>query len=297
MNRLVLGTAQLGMHYGIANRSGQPDMKTAEAIIKTAWESGISEFDTAPAYGESQYVLGKALSLNGLGSRARIISKFHPDLDHLDGQAMTKALELTLTSLSVDALYGIMLHKEEYLDLWDKGLGETLTGFVTSGLVHNLGVSVYMPDRAVQALMTDGISSVNLPSNILDRRFEKAGVFKLAQEKKKQIYVRSVFLQGLLFMDNDNIPGNMKFAAADLQGLESLAQAERLSKQDLALAYVRDAYPDAKIVFGVETLKQLRENLSSWNKRMPTRLLESIPGKFARVENKVVNPALWPVQN
>ena len=40
-NRLVLGTAQLGMPYGIANRSGQPDASQARAIVEAAWEAGI----------------------------------------------------------------------------------------------------------------------------------------------------------------------------------------------------------------------------------------------------------------
>ena len=59
INRLVLGTAQLGTNYGIANRMGKPDFDTAEAIIKTTWDAGIREFDTAQGYGDSEQVLGE----------------------------------------------------------------------------------------------------------------------------------------------------------------------------------------------------------------------------------------------
>lgn len=65
-NRLVLGTAQLGMSYGIANKTGLPDLATATAIVQTAWESGICEFDTAQAYGKSEQVLSQALSELGV---------------------------------------------------------------------------------------------------------------------------------------------------------------------------------------------------------------------------------------
>ena len=56
-NRLVLGTAQLGMDYCIANTTGQPVYDTAKTIVQEAWESGICEFDTAQAYGQSEQVL------------------------------------------------------------------------------------------------------------------------------------------------------------------------------------------------------------------------------------------------
>ena len=130
MERLVIGTAQLGMKYGIASRNGQPDIKTSESIIKTAWESGIREFDTAQAYGESEHVLGDILSLLGINNKVKIASKFHPGLNHLNKYALLKALEKTLSNLKIPRLYRIILHKEEFLDLWNKGLSEILSEFV-----------------------------------------------------------------------------------------------------------------------------------------------------------------------
>ncbi|NIO19559.1 MAG: hypothetical protein GTN76_02115 [Candidatus Aenigmarchaeota archaeon] len=82
-------------------------------------------------------------------------------------------------------LFGIMLHREERLSLWDKGLGNILQAFVLSGRVETIGISIYSPNKAIKALRTEGIDMVQLPTNILDRRFEDAGVFKLADERKK----------------------------------------------------------------------------------------------------------------
>ena len=55
-NRLVLGTAQIGMQYGIANTTGQPDLVKAKAIIRDAWNGGIREFDSAQGYGEIEKI-------------------------------------------------------------------------------------------------------------------------------------------------------------------------------------------------------------------------------------------------
>jgi len=79
-NNLVLGTAQIGLPYGIANKTGQPDPAVAVAIINEAWGQGIREFDTAQGYGVSEEILGKALSEIGITNEAGIISKFDPIL-------------------------------------------------------------------------------------------------------------------------------------------------------------------------------------------------------------------------
>lgn len=115
---LVLGTAQLGFHYGVANKTGQPNQSTATAIVQEAWENGICEFDTAQVYGNSEGVLGKALSELGIAREARVISKFNPALNHLSAVAMSDALNESLSRLGVPYLFGTMLHKEEILSLY-----------------------------------------------------------------------------------------------------------------------------------------------------------------------------------
>jgi len=294
IERLVLGTAQLGTNYGIANRMGKPDFNTAKSIVNTAWESGICEFDTASAYGESEQVLGKVLRSLGIGNGVKIISKFHPGIDHVNQKDMRQAIQMTLSHLKIPKLYGIMLHREEFLDLWDKGLGEILSQFVESGLVKHLGVSVYSPDRAIQALGTERISIVQLPSNLLDRRFEKAGVFRLAGDLKKHIYVRSVFLQGLLLMDTNDVPKKMQFAIPAIKKLDAVAWDTGLSKQDLALGYARQAYGDGKIIIGVDTAKQVKYNTESWKIMLPSGFVGRVRREFGCVEEKILNPALWP---
>jgi len=294
ISRLVLGTAQLGMNYGIANRTGKPDFNTAEAVVGAAWEAGIREFDTAQGYGDSEHVLGEVFQSLGISNEVKVISKLHPEIDHLSQDDLNQALDKTLSNLKISSLYGIMLHREEFLELWDKGLGENLHKFIESGLVDKIGVSVYTPDKAIKALNTEGITLVQIPSNLLDRRFEQAGVFEFAKQKEKQIYVRSIFLQGLLLLSRNAVPAKMKFADAVLKKLEALTQELSLSKKDMAISYVKYAYPDAKIVFGVDNSEQLKNNLMSWEMALPTDFIDRVQNTFQFVEEKVLNPALWP---
>ncbi len=53
LSRLALGTAQLGMDYGVVAPSRAPDEGAARAILDAAWDAGITCFDTARLYGDA----------------------------------------------------------------------------------------------------------------------------------------------------------------------------------------------------------------------------------------------------
>lgn len=290
---LVLGTAQLGIHYGIANKTGQPDQTMATAIVQEAWENGIREFDTAQGYGTSEEVLGKALKELGLTNDVRVISKFNPNLDHLNYSAMSKAVDESLRRLRVPYLYCIMLHREKMLSLWDNGLEEILHDILASGRVKHAGVSVYSPEKALQALNTEGVDMVQLPTNILDRRFENAGVFQFADKNKKKIYIRSVFLQGLILMDVKEIPEKMVFARTVIEKLESLSMDLGLTRQELTLGYLKSEMPNAMVIFGADTPDHVRENRLCWEKVPPPSLASRVKNIFNDVDERILNPVLW----
>jgi aryl-alcohol dehydrogenase-like predicted oxidoreductase len=292
--RLVLGTAQLGMRYGIANKLGQPDLRAAEAIVEAAWEGNVREFDTAQSYGVSEKVLGSVLRRLGIGEQARIISKLNPELDHLTPSTLRAALERSLENLGISELYGIMLHREELLELWDKGLGEIFSNCVAAGLAENIGVSIYSPQKALDALEIQGVNIIQIPSNILDRRFERAGIFQAAERKSKQIYTRSVFLQGLLLMDPDDLPSSMGFACQTLRTFASLCEKANVSKPHLALGYVREVYHKAKILFGAETPDQVKTDIKNWGFPLSQGIIQEAQEVFQEVEQKILDPSLWP---
>ena len=58
--QLVLGTAQLGLNYGITNSDGKPKLEQSLEIITYALDNGINVFDTARAYGDSEHIIGLA---------------------------------------------------------------------------------------------------------------------------------------------------------------------------------------------------------------------------------------------
>ncbi|WP_319763616.1 aldo/keto reductase [Maridesulfovibrio sp.] len=293
LSRLVLGTAQLGMSYGIANDAGQPDQKMADAIVEAAWQNSGCEFDTAQAYGESEIVLGKSLKNLGLTAKAKVISKPSPELSFTEPGSLLSAMNQTLENLNMESIYGYMFHKADYLEIWDKGLKEQTEELRARGLAQKIGVSVYSPEDAVRAVETNGIELIQLPSNIFDRRFENSGVFEKAIDSGKTIYVRSVFLQGLMFMDETTLPKYMSFAAPYLEKLDGLVRESGLSIQELALGYAAKAYPQAKILTGAELPEQMNENIAHFNCEFTEELVGKIKRTFSTVPEKILNPVLW----
>jgi len=57
-SKIVLGTVQFGLDYGINNIHGQVSEDESFSILKFAWEHGIDTLDTAHSYGNSEKVIG-----------------------------------------------------------------------------------------------------------------------------------------------------------------------------------------------------------------------------------------------
>ncbi len=288
---LVLGTVQLGMPYGVANVTGRPDEAKARAIVAAALEGGVRDFDTAPGYGEAESVLGRALDASGMSAGMRVFSKIGGDA--ADAAAIERSVRDSLSRLGISRLAGLLLHREEMLDRWDKGLGATLGKLSAAGLVERLGVSVYSPARALQALGMEGIGLVQLPANLLDDRFERAGVFALARERGVLVHVRSVFLQGLFFLSPTAAEARVPGSGTFVRRIRVLADEHGVSVHRFALGYVREICPDAGVLFGAESVAQVRENLEAWSAPLPARAVADARAAFQGIPENIVNPTMW----
>ena len=59
--KIGIGTAQFGLNYGVSNQQGKTSPLEVKNILNLALDHDIYVLDTAPAYGESEDVLGKIL--------------------------------------------------------------------------------------------------------------------------------------------------------------------------------------------------------------------------------------------
>ncbi|VAW48818.1 hypothetical protein MNBD_GAMMA03-472 [hydrothermal vent metagenome] len=293
LSPFVLGTAQFGSCYGIANKEGKLSQQAVTSIVKASWEQGIDRFDTAQGYGDSEVFLGRALKDLDISKKVKVISKIAPTLDHLNAKEVISSVEGSLRNLGVSKLYALLIHDESSLLLWDKGLKEILSDLVRSGKVEKIGISVYSPEKALQALNISEISVLQIPTNVLDKRFVKVNIFQIAQNINKEVYIRSIFLQGLLLMDIENIPEKMNFAKSILQEFKRFCQENNVSRQQLAIGYLRSHMPQAFLLFGAERVEQVQNNAKVLNLDILPDLYKEVERKFDHIDEKILNPLLW----
>ncbi len=133
-----------------------------------------------------------------------------------------------------------------------------------------------------------------MPANIVDQRFADAGVFNLADEKGKQVYIRSVFLQGLLLMKPEDLPANMAFVKPTLNKIDNLCAQYKYTRQKMALLYIKGKYPQARIIFGAETPTQLEQNLNIWKDNFTSIFEINEFDSLSIADERIINPSFWP---
>lgn len=258
VSRVVLGTAQLGMVYGIANVRGKPSVQEAVSIVEVAWSLGTRFFDTAQAYGDSEDVLGLALRELEAGAQVGVISKLSPDLSPSDTPSLKRAIGESCGRIGVPRLWAMMLHRPEWLQKWPSGLGEALFRAKADRLTKYLGVSVYSVEDAHEALEHPGVDVIQVPCNAWDQRMREAGVFRLARRLGKLCFVRSVFLQGLLLLSPEAAESRLPGAGAAAGRWQTLSQRYDILPAELAVRFALSL--GTPLVIGAETPAQARAN-------------------------------------
>jgi aryl-alcohol dehydrogenase-like predicted oxidoreductase len=295
-SKLVLGTAQLGYHYGINNTTGQPTTDESFTILDRACEMGINTLDTAYAYGDAEEVIGKWLVARKKKD-VFIITKFKPKafeenpgilvVDVIDAQ-----FQESLTRLNVDRVDGYMLHLPQYLN---EDVAEGLRLIKEKGFADNVGVSIYDEAEALRAI-DFGFDYIQIPYNALDQRLDRTDFFQRAKEKKVTVFARSPFLQGLLLMEPSNIPAHMAHATDAVARFQEIARRHGLTPYEAAFVFSYKHKGIAHIVFGLEKVAQLDEAFRTVDiaeKQTYEDFIKETRDAFQDINREIVNPSLW----
>lgn len=257
LSKLCLGTVQFGLAYGIANEGGQVPKEESREILSHAYDLGIRELDTAFSYGESEALIGDFIRQSK--KEFRIISK----APHLDNSAFSleDSAKETLKKTGQGRLYGYLIHRFSDLSKY-KGLFQDLCALKQKGLTEKIGFSIYKPEE-LSELLNAGLEFdiLQVPYNVFDQRFKE--YFPTLKERKIAIYARSVFLQGLFFLRQDRIDADFSLAKKTTEKLKAISQANAISVAALCLCFVLLEPSIDKIIIGVDSLGQLKENLES----------------------------------
>jgi aryl-alcohol dehydrogenase-like predicted oxidoreductase len=99
-----------------------------------------------------------------------------------------------------------------------------------------------------------------MPASALDRRMHRGGLLERAEAAGKTLFVRSVFLQGLMLMEPDEVARTLPAATGAVTRLDAFCTERDIDRRQFAVRYARHRAPNAPLVIGSETPNQVADN-------------------------------------
>ena len=283
MSKIVIGTVQFGVNYGINNTSGQVSLEEVCKILEIAKGQGILTLDTSSAYGTSEIVLGKALKESSI--QFNIVSKY-PRCE----ESVRNIFEKSINNLCVDSLYGYLVHHFEFYQEKPKIFDE-MTTLKNEGKIKKVGFSLYNV-KQLQYLLDNGVKFdiLQFPYNIFDKQFEP--YMPKLLEMGVEIHTRSAFLQGLFFKDTNTLPEKLIPLKKYLDNFHAYCVNRGLTVEQLALGYVITNPSVKGALIGIDNHEQLLANLKVASVRLSQEDIDYISNINIK-EKTLLNPVNW----
>lgn len=283
MQKLVLGTANFGDNYGISNKLR---LSTQEVDEMLNWASGkIEELDTSEDYKGSHKAISKhaknfkvttKINLNQLGS----IKDLAPKVINICKEVgIEKINRVLLRPHTADPNFTLDAIKE-------------LEKLRLIGSIASLGLTIYETKEMDYFMgVVDFPITFQVPLNLLNRSFQEQISSNPIRYQGFNFYVRSVFLQGLLLMNPEEIPLHLKEASEPIRCLNDKLTKLRLSTLEATFAFIKDQNWATGTLVGVASLDELKTNFYAFEekKEIDWSFLQDLPYPPARI----LDPRRW----
>jgi aryl-alcohol dehydrogenase-like predicted oxidoreductase len=282
-SRLGLGTVQFGQAYGISNTRGRVSPAEVAGILAAAASAGIRTLDTAAGYGEAEAVLG---ALADAARPFRLVTKTVGLKDGLDRViARARRSVEVLRRHPVDLL---LVHAAgDLAGASGDALWRRLLDLRDEGLFRGIGISAYVADDPLALARRFRPAAMQVPLSLLDQRLAQNGALAAIRTLGVEIHVRSVFLQGLLFLDRP--PPKLAHAAPNLAAMKRRIADAGSTPLAAALAFALGRPEVDVAIVGVTALEELKEILAA--AALPTPVLDW--SACALDDEVVLTPSRW----
>lgn len=291
---MALGSAQWGLPYGIANHGGVPTPAEIQAMARAAARGGVDTIDTARAYGSAEAAIG------ALDGDWRVVTKLAPDVSGADVDPAEsrlrsrRSLAASREALGRDRLDAVLLHRDDHRELSGGAAWSVLLEERHAGRIGAIGCSVVDVANAPALLDDPDCEILQVPASLLDRRLARAGFFEQARIANREIFIRSVFLQGVAHLDPGALPEHLRALEDVLDELDRAGRRAGAQRWELFLAWARDRCEGAAVIVGCETAGQVRENLAAWARDDLTPVVEAVEDRLPDLPDAILDPWRWP---
>ncbi|MEX0314623.1 MAG: aldo/keto reductase [Allomuricauda sp.] len=282
-SRLVYGLGGIGGIWGTVKEG-----ESIDAILY-ALENGISVFDTAPSYGDSESFFGKALK-QWVGAKPFISTKvgrlrgknaFDYNLD-FSSEGIKRSLQNSLETIGVDSIDLLFLHEPHLVPLENMGvILETLSYFKEQGLVKQLGVGGNPSKDFMPFVKRENFDVVSgfLHLNACNLSAFN-GEIQMYKREGMLYYAASPLHFGLLGnrLDSYNKNGvdGKWITEKDLQNavaVKEIADENEIPLPTLAHRYLFSVNEADRIVIGAKNLQEIQSSIIDWQSGKLTKKL------------------------
>ena len=282
--KLVIGSAQLGMDYGLFNNK-KISFKEFKKIEKLVLKSKINFIDTATSYGDSEKIIGNSKLKN-----LHIITKIKIPNEkniHIKNWVL-KEISKSLIKLKINKIYGVLIH--DYKDLLGKNGKKyllSLQELKRRNIIKNIGISVYEPQEIKKIWNFWKPDIIQIPFNPIDNRILESGWFNILKKFKVKIYARSIFLQGLLINEDSSFKINKNYKII-LNKYKNWCLRNNISLMQGCLHFVKQFKKIDYLVVGFNNYNQLKEIIDVFKEKQII-----IPRKFSTNKINLIDPRKW----
>jgi aryl-alcohol dehydrogenase-like predicted oxidoreductase len=278
--KIILGTANFNTNYGILkNRVPKGKIKS---ILDFAKKKKINLLDTSRDYNLSTF---KYLSKK---NNFKIYKKINLDDNFFSKGNLEKNLSSYLFGDNKDvklSCYAVTLRKPiKFFSPKGIKIINFLQRLKKNNKIKKIGISIYSVKKLKKIINEFKIDYIQLPCNILNVAILKK-TKKIIKRKKIEIHLRSIFLQGLLLKNKDQIPKKLKKLKKYWSKIDKIIKINNFNKISACVNHALNCKPD-KIILGVNSKKQLEEILKIKKKKFPIVKLNVI-------EKELIDPLHW----
>jgi aryl-alcohol dehydrogenase-like predicted oxidoreductase len=253
LSKLGIGAGQFRLEGGAAPRGRSPEAEVGE-ILAVAARSGLQVLDTASNSNYAEAVIGGHMPKP---CRFRIMVKaarLDRGSDYVETEARASLRRLGLQR--ADAIIVQMageLFGPHGAEGWDR-----LLAMRDEGLFEFVGVSALASDDPLGLVKRFKPDIIQAPASLLDQRLLVDGTLATLAEWGVEVQLRSIFLQGLLFLPPDRVPGEFKIAASRISRVRRMIAEGRSDPLQAALGFALSRQEASAVLVGVTSAAELQ---------------------------------------
>ncbi len=292
IEKLIIGTANFGLEYGIANKKKLNSEEVFE-ILSLAKEMGLWGIDTARAYGDAEMVLGEFFKKHG--KVFNVITKL-PKKDYKTTKDVEDEVFESMKNMNIEYIDFILLHSYETYKFYGKLIIPVLQSLCSDKSIGRYGVSVYHPEEVedITGAVKDNLA-IEFPLNLFDQRFLGRDIIHKLKSDGGFLFARSIFLQGLFFLDEKRLNGNFAKVKDKIGKIREISEKYNIKPECISFLFAAEKSWIDGVVIGIDTKEQLVANMECFSEGSlkKYKLIEPLLTDMAVYDEEIILPYRW----